>query len=83
MNKKQTPDEKLLHHLYQAALAAGDPFTELDARAVARSIGMKETALKNIVKHLAQANFIKKTGETTLCLTSRGCDFVRDSLEDI
>ena len=41
------------------------------------ALGQKQIAVKNIVKHLAQANFIKKLGGTMICLTPRGCDFVR------
>lgn len=76
MSHKTTPDERFLIKLYDAASAAGDPCSEIDFRPVAKAVGLKETALKNIIKHLAQANFLKKTGETTLCLTKRGCDFV-------
>ena len=79
MNQKsQTPDERLLLKLYQIAMANGDPFTEIDLRGVA--LGQKEIAIKNIVKLLAQANFIKKIDDSTIHLTSRGCDFVIDFL---
>jgi hypothetical protein len=78
--KSQTPDERLLLKLYQIAMANGDPFTEIDLRGVAPQLGQKEVAIKNIVKLLAQANFIKKVDDTTVHLTGRGCDFVIDFL---
>ena len=81
MNQKShTPDERLLLKLYQIAMSNGDPFTEIDLRGVAPALGQKETAVKNIVKLLAQANFIKKVDDATVHLTQRGCDFVIDFL---
>jgi hypothetical protein len=81
MNQKsQTPDERLLLKLYQIAMANGDPFSEIDLRGVAPILGQKEVAIKNIVKLLAQANFVKKIDDTTVHLTERGCGFVIDFL---
>ena len=77
--KKQTPDERFLAKVYETAMQSGDPFLLVDYRGIARAIGLKETALKNIIKHLAQANLVKKDGETTLNLTQRGCDFVLEN----
>jgi hypothetical protein len=82
MNQRsKTPDERLLIKLYQIAMERGDPFSQIDLRGAAASLGQKESATKNIVKLLAQANFIKKIDETTVHLTQRGCDFVLDELE--
>ncbi len=81
MKPKSTPDERFLIKLYEAAMAGGDPHAILDYRGIAKSLGQKETATKNIVKHLAQANFLKKWDETTVSLTERGCDFVLDAVE--
>lgn len=81
MNQKsQTPDERLLLKLYKIAMDNGDPFTEIDLRGVAPALGQKEIAIKNIVKLLAQANFIKKIDDSSVHLTQRGCDFVIDFL---
>lgn len=79
MKAKTTPDERFLIKLYETAMAGGDPHASLDFRGVAKAIGQKDTAIKNIIKHLAQANFVKKTGDTTICLTERGCNFVLDA----
>jgi predicted transcriptional regulator len=80
--KGRTPDEKFLIKLYQTAMANGDPFQEVDSRGIAHAIGHRETAVKNIIKHLAQANFIKKRDDTTVYLTQHGCNFVLDELGD-
>jgi predicted transcriptional regulator len=81
MKAKGTPDERFLIKLYQTALASGNPCAEIDYRIVAKAIGQKETAMKNIIKHLAQANFLKKTDDNTVCLTERGCNFALEALE--
>ena len=80
--KSRTPDEMLLIRLYQIAMDNGDPFYEIDLRGVQPHLGQKEKAVNNIVKLLAQANFIKKVDDTIIHLTQRGCDFVLDALEE-
>jgi Mn-dependent DtxR family transcriptional regulator len=82
MKAKTTPDERFLIKVYQTAMEGGDPHALLDYRGIAKSLGQKETAIKNIIKHLAQANFLKKTDDTTIYLTERGCDFVLDALQE-
>jgi hypothetical protein len=83
MNQKsQTPDERLMLRLYKIAMENGDPFYHIDLRGVSHSLGQKEIAIKNIVKLLAQANFINKVDESTVHLTQRGCDFVVDLIAD-
>ena len=77
-----TPDEKFMIKLYEVAKQRGDPRRPINYQAVAKSIGLKETAIKNIVKHLAQANLIKKIDETTLLLTDRGCALVLEMLQN-
>lgn len=74
--KGTTPDEKLMVEFYR--IAKGDPSCEIDIQAAAKKIGLKEIALKTIVKHLAQANFLKKVGETHIRLTANGCRFVEE-----
>lgn len=78
MTRKSTPDERFLLKLYKTAMESGDPHTAVDFRGIAKALGQKETAIKNIIKHLAQANFLKKNDETTVFLTERGCDFALD-----
>lgn len=81
--KGQTADEKFLIKLYTTAMEDGDPFLGIDYRGIAKEIGQKETSVKNIIKHLSQANFIKKYDETIVCLTQHGCNFVLNELENV
>ena len=81
MKPKSTPDERFLIKLYETAMSGGDPHAMIDYRGIAKALGQKETAIKNIIKHLAQANFLKKADETTVYLTERGCDFVLDAIK--
>ena len=79
MNAKSlTPDEKFLLKLHQIASQAGDPLQFIDARTVAKAVSLRETAFKTIIKHLAQANFIKKGPDPMIQLTPQGCRFVEE-----
>ena len=73
-----TLDERFLIKLYEMAAAGGDPKRPMNYQAIAKMLSVKETALKTIIRHLAQANFIKKIDETTLQLTERGCRLAAD-----
>jgi Mn-dependent DtxR family transcriptional regulator len=79
--KGRTPDEKFLIRVYETASRSGDPRVPVDFQHVARSLGQRETAIKNIIKHLAQANFVEKTSDRTLALTELGCQFVLDEIK--
>lgn len=79
--KGRTPDEKFLIQLYKLAHQNGDPYKAIDYRGVAARLGQKESAVKNIIKLLAKANFITKVDDTMILLTSHGSDFVVDELE--
>jgi Mn-dependent DtxR family transcriptional regulator len=81
MKPKSTPDERFLIKLYQVAMEGGDPHAMIDYRGIAKALGQKETAMKNIIKHLAQANLLKKADDTTVYLTERGCNFVLDAID--
>ncbi len=76
-----TPDEKFMIKLYEVAKKKGDPRRPINYQSVAKMVGLKETALKSIVKALAQANLVVKIDDTTLHLTDRGCALVL-SLKD-
>ncbi len=78
----QTPDERLMLKFYEIALSQGDLESPVNIRSAAQQLGQKEIALKNIVKHLAQANFLKKIDDSTIRLTKNGCAFVEDILEE-
>jgi hypothetical protein len=79
--KGHTPDERFLLKLYEIASAKGDPFQKIESTVVAKAICYKETAVKNIINMLAQTNFIKKIGDSAVCLTKNGYDFVHNELQ--
>jgi hypothetical protein len=77
MNKKSTTkDELFLLKLYEMALALGSPEEDVDRYAIGRAIGQNDHGIDTIIKHLAQANFIKKNGESALHLTPHGIKLV-------
>ena len=78
--KATTADERFLIRLYQIALKKGDSLAPIDFCPVAKLMGVKETALKNMIKHLAQANLIKKVSDNVISLTSRGLTLVQELL---
>lgn len=75
-----TPDERFLIKLCELAIAKGNPFQTVATKDVAKAICQKETAVKNIIKLLAQANFIKKIGDNAVALTQHGYNFVQNEL---
>lgn len=75
-----TPDERFLIALFSLASKRGDPFQMVAIKEVASAIGQKEIAVKNIVKLLAQANFIQKSGDTAIRLTKHGLAFVENEI---
>lgn len=76
----KTLDEQLLCKLYELAMENGDPFSEVELLGL-MDYFQRKTAVKTIVKHLAQANFIKKIDETRIYLTRQGCDYVLEELK--
>jgi Mn-dependent DtxR family transcriptional regulator len=79
--KAKTPDEKLMLQFYQMAEQKGDLLCVLSVKLAAEKVGLKETATKNIIKLLAQANFVIKIDETRIHLTEHGCRFVQEELD--
>ncbi len=81
MNQKgKTPDEKFIIKLYELALLKKDPHAPVSWKKVADAVGLKESGVKNIIKLLAQANFIKKIDDILISLTPHGVNFVKDNL---
>ncbi len=82
MNQKgTTPDEKFLIKLYEIALKKGHAHQAVSWQAVSKATGLKESGIKNIIKLLAQANFIKKIDDTLICLTPHGVNFVMNHIQ--
>jgi predicted transcriptional regulator len=83
MNKKSTTkDELFLLKLYDMALALGSPEEEIDRYAIGRAIGQNDHGIDTIIKHLAQANFIKKTSGNSVYLTPHGIKLVEHLREE-
>jgi hypothetical protein len=73
MNKKATTkDELFLLKLYTLAAASGDVESEIDRYLIGRAIGQNNKGIDTIVKHLAQANFVKKGDGDAVYLTAHG-----------
>ncbi len=75
--KSTTKDELFLLKLYQIAAAAGDPTKEIDRYVIGKAIGQNDKGIDTIVKHLAQANFVKKGDSNGLYLTPHGLNLVK------
>jgi Mn-dependent DtxR family transcriptional regulator len=74
---KRTKDEQFLLKLHELALLQGDPFHSVDKYAVGLAIGQNSRGVDNIVRHLAQANFVKKEEENEVYLTQNGLNLVQ------
>lgn len=79
MVKSITKDELFLVKLFEIAQKMGDAFEEVDRYAVGRAMGQNDRSIDNIVRMLAQTNFIKKGRGNAVYLTDQGDRFV-DSL---
>jgi Mn-dependent DtxR family transcriptional regulator len=74
MNQKaKTPDERFLIELHR--IVQDDLHLVVESGRVGVAIGQTERSVKNIVKLLAQANFVKKVGEDQVRLTQHGSNF--------
>lgn len=76
MKKATTKDELFLLKLYELAVKKGDPEQEIDRNIIAKAIGMQSHGIDMIIKHLAQANFIKKCSDNCIYLTPHGVRLV-------
>jgi len=77
MNRKATTkDELFLLKLYEMASALGSPEEEVDRFVIGRAIGQNDKGINAIVRHLAQANFVKKGSGDALYLTPHGLKLV-------
>ena len=76
MKKATTKDELFLLKLYELAVKKGSPEEEIDRYAIGKAIGMQNHGIDTIIKHLAQANFIKKCSDNCIYLTLHGISLV-------
>jgi hypothetical protein len=76
-----TKDEMFLVKLFAMAEAAGDISSEHDRYAVGRAVAQNDKSVDNIVRMLAQTNFIKKGHDNAIFLTPQGVSYV-EGLKD-
>lgn len=76
MKKSTTKDELFLLKLYELAVKKGNPEKEIDRYVIGKAIGMQNHGIDTIIKHLAQANFIKKCPDHCIYLTLNGISLV-------
>lgn len=83
MNKKPTTkDELFLLKLYEIALGKGHLKQSVDRYQIGRAIGQNNKGIDTIVRHLAQANFIKKQETDQVYLTDHGFQLVQTLLAE-
>lgn len=83
MAKSITKDELYLVKLSQLAQKLGDPYAEVDRYAVGQAMGQNNKSVDNIVRMLAQTNFIKKGEDNAIYLTPQGERYVEVLLEQV
>lgn len=71
-----TRDEVFLCRLAKIAKEKGNQFCHIDSYEVGRAIGQNNKSVDNIVRMLAQTNFVKKGEETMIYITSQGLELV-------
>lgn len=77
MNKKgMTKDETFLLKLYELAVEQGGAEEAIDRYVIGQAIGQNDKGIDTIIRHLAQANFIKKSGGNHIYLTPHGLKLV-------
>ena len=69
---RRTKDESFLIKLYETAQNEGDLNIEINFQKLGQELTLKDKIIKNIVRDLAQANFILKTDDNTVKLTQNG-----------
>lgn len=77
-----TKDELFLMKLHEMAIAHNDLEFEIDKYVVGRAIGQNDKGINTIVNLLAQANFVKKCGESGVYITANGIQLVQHLLND-
>jgi len=82
MKKATTKDELFLLKLYELAQAKGSPSYAIDRYEIGRAIGQNDKGINTIVKHLAQANFVKKGSGDMFYLTPHGLWLVEQLLKE-
>ncbi|MCX6990832.1 MAG: hypothetical protein NTX49_07220 [Chlamydiae bacterium] len=82
-SKSLTKDELYLVKLLGLAERQGNPYAEIDRYEVGQSMGQNDKSVDNIVRMLAQTNFIKKGEHSAVFLTPHGEKFVHTLIEQV
>ncbi len=81
MNRSATTkDELFLVKLYELSVEKDNMELEVDRYKIGRLIGQNDKGIDTIVKHLCQANFVKKADEKSVYLTPNGIKLVEHLL---
>ncbi len=80
-NKRITKDELYLVKLYEEGEKNGDPFMEFDSYVIGQIMGQNDKCVDNMVKLLAQTNFIKKASGKSIYITKQGESLVQELLQ--
>jgi predicted transcriptional regulator len=80
MHKGRTKDEKFLICLYKILEKKADFSLEIEIAHILKMVSQKENEGKTIVRDLAQANFIIKSGDKKIKITPRGIEFALNEL---
>ncbi len=75
-----TKDERFLIEIYKALQAAGNLEGSVNPQKIAKKLGFREVLLREIIKGLAKANFIKSYGPEEITLTEGGRALARSLL---
>ncbi len=73
-----TRDEVYLCKVAKIARESGDVFQEVGIYAVGQAMGQNNRSVDNIVRMLAQTNFVKKGEEGNVYLTPLGLSLVEE-----
>jgi hypothetical protein len=75
-HKSLTTDERYLVKLFEIALKFEGVYSEVDRYAIGQNLSINDKSVDNIVRMLAQTNFIKKGEGSAIYLTPHGEQFV-------
>jgi ribosome biogenesis protein Nip4 len=78
--KRYTKDEQFLIRLYEEAQKMGDPFQEMNCYKIGQLVGQNDRSVDNIVRMLAQTNFLKKGEENCVYATKNGEELIKSLL---
>ena len=76
--KRLTKDELFLIHLQEEANKLGDPYHPIGRYQIGQLIGQNDKSVDNMVRMLAQTNFIKKADGNSVYITKQGEELIRN-----